>query len=118
MKTSRQLLDSLFEAEDLRNSVQHFMRLGFDLEQAKEQVRRANAKHELKTVQRHRGHGDDNAHSVPVERPKALDLMMGLPPSDQYREGLGEANFHSPEEKAQLAKAKGKPPIRRLRRHF
>lgn len=82
MTKTRQLLDDLFEsdpeAKDLRNSVEHFMRMGFDLEGAKEQVRRANTRRELKTVQQNRDFDD--------ERPKALNTLMALPAQDQYRQ--------------------------------
>ncbi len=90
MKKTRQLLDDLFEsdpqAKDLRHSVDHFMRMGFDLEGAKEQVRRATTRRELKTVQRHRGFGGPEHEDEPVEAPKALNTLMALPAQDQYRQ--------------------------------
>jgi hypothetical protein len=87
MKT-RQLLDQLFETEvpkkDVRFDPEHYKRMGFSDEEAREQVRRAQNPRDLKTVQRHRGYGDDEPRQ--------------------------EANYHSPEERAVLKKVA--PPTR------
>lgn len=80
-------MEELFEAEKLepRYDPEHYKRLGFSDEEAREQVRRAQNPRELKTVQRNRGNGPD---------PKQ------------------EANFHSPEERAQLDQARRQPKRR------
>lgn len=65
---------------DVRFDIEHYKALGFDDEQAREQVRRArNPAHELKSVQRYRGHGTE--HAGP---PRPKGMLMALPQSSSY----------------------------------